>query len=531
MQVILYDTTLRDGAQGEGVQFSVEDKLRAAKKLDQLGVHYIEGGWPGANPRDIEFFEQARSLKLTTAKLSAFGSTCRPNTPAEQDPVLNQLISAQTPVVTIFGKTWDLHVTHVLQTTLPENLRMIRESISFLKAKGREVIYDAEHFFDGFKTDPAYAISTLRAALDGGADCLVLCDTNGGTMPLELSAIISRVKELVPAPLGIHAHNDSGLAVANSVIAVQQGAAHVQGTFNGYGERCGNANLVSIIPNLQLKLGYKILAAESLAQISSTSRFISELANMIPDEKQPYVGRSAFAHKAGMHADGVIKVSQSFEHINPSLVGNNRRILVSDQAGRGNILARVKRYQPNIDKGSPVLSTLLNKLKQLEYQGYQFEAAEGSLDLLIKKHLGMFRPSFHLEDFRVLIARDSQDSMSCEAIVKIRVNDELVHVVSNGAGPVNALDQSLRKALEPFFPILQQMVLDDYKVRVIDGSSGTGALVKVLIETRYHGDTWGTVGVSENIIEASIQALVESLEYGLMTYETSAGQSSAEAGV
>lgn len=529
MKVILYDTTLRDGSQGEGVQFSVEDKLRAAKRLDQIGIQYIEGGWPGANPRDVEFFQRARGLKLNKAKLTAFGSTCRPNQPAETDQVLNQLIAARTPAVAIFGKSWGLHVIRVLQTTLAENLRMIKESIAFLKSAGREVVYDAEHFFDGYKNDSEYAIETLKAAWEGGADWIVLCDTNGGTMPLELAEIVKRVKTLLPVPLGIHAHNDCGLAVANSVVAVQQGVTQVQGTFNGYGERCGNANLVTIIPNLQLKLGYKVFSPENLSKLASTSRFISEVANMIPDERQPYVGKSAFAHKAGMHADGVIKVSQSFEHINPSLVGNNRRILVSDQGGRGNVLTRVKRYSPNIDKNSPEVAGLLNKLKQLEYQGYQFEAAEGSLDLLIKKELGMYRPNFQLMDFRLLIARDSKDDLTSEAIVKINVSNELVHVVSNGSGPVNALDKALRKALEPFFPILREMELDDYKVRVIDGAAGTGALVKVLIETRYHGETWGTVGVSENIMEASIQALVDSLEYGLMTYGANAGPATTEA--
>lgn len=518
MQVILYDTTLRDGSQGEGVQFTVDDKLKVAKRLDQLGVHYIEGGWPGANPRDVEFFQRARGLKLRKAKLTAFGSTCRPKQPADTDPVLNQLIAAQTPVVAIFGKSWGLHVTQVLQTNLPENLRMIKDSISFLKVNGREVVYDAEHFFDGYRNDAEYALATLRAAWEGGADWIVLCDTNGGTMPMELAQIVTHVKELSPVPIGIHAHNDCGLAVANSVVAVQQGAAQVQGTFNGYGERCGNANLVTIIPNLQLKLGYKVLSTDNLSKLASTSRFICEMANMVPNERQPYVGKSAFAHKAGMHADGVIKVSQSFEHINPTLVGNNRRILVSDQGGRGNVLARVKRYSPTSEKNSPEVTGLLNKLKDLEHKGYQFEAAEGSLDLLIKKELGIYRPNFDLMDFRLLIAKDAKDDLTSEAIVKILVNHELVHVVSNGSGPVNALDKALRKALEPFFPILKEMELDDYKVRVIDGSSGTGSLVKVLIDTRYHGETWGTVGVSENIMEASIQALVDSLEYGIMTY-------------
>ncbi|HWJ03121.1 MAG TPA: citramalate synthase [Verrucomicrobiae bacterium] len=516
MNVLLYDTTLRDGCQGEGVQFSVEDKLRIVNKLDQLGIAYIEGGWPGANPRDIEFFARAKSLQLTHSRLTAFGSTCRPGGSAENDPVLYQLLEAGTPVVTIFGKTWSLHVTHVLQTSLEENLRMIRESIAHLKSKGREVIYDAEHFFDGYKSNPDYALDTLKAALEGGADWLVLCDTNGGTMPLELAEIVNSVKASIPTPLGIHAHNDCGLAVANSLLAVQSGVAHVQGTFNGYGERCGNADLVTIIPNLQLKLGMKIIP--DLSQLNSTARFISELANVIHNEHQPYVGKSAFAHKAGMHVDGVIKISKSFEHINPALVGNNRRILVSDQAGRGNILAKIKRYCPNIDKNSPVVTNLLTKLKQLEFQGYQFEAAEGSLELLIKKQLGLYQPSFELEDFRFLIAKDGQNNMASEAIVKIRVNNQTVHVVSNGAGPVNAVDKALRKALEPFFPILSEMELADYKVRVIDGTTGTGALVKVLIETRYHGDIWGTVGVSENIIEASILALAESLEYGLMRF-------------
>ncbi|MDA8442435.1 MAG: citramalate synthase [Peptococcaceae bacterium] len=516
MSVFLYDTTLRDGAQGEGIQFSVEDKLRIVQKLDQFGMPYIEGGWPGANPRDVEFFQRAKHLNLSTSRLAAFGSTCRPQSEAQQDSVLLQLIAAETPVVTIFGKTWGLHVSQVLKTTFEENLRMITSSVAFLKAQGREVFYDAEHFFDGYKADPQYALATLHAAQQGGADWLILCDTNGGTMPLELCAIIDSVRQACTQKLGIHAHNDSGLAVANSIMAVQHGITQVQGTVNGYGERCGNANLVSIIPNLELKLDYQ--TGVDLPQLSSLSRFVSEEANLIPVENQPYVGRSAFAHKAGMHVDGVLKNSHSFEHINPALVGNSRRILVSDLAGRGNLLSRIKRYSPNIEKNSPIVTTLLNKLKQLEHQGYQFEAAEGSLDLLIKQQLGIYQPSFAIEDFRLLIAHDKQDNMSSEVIVKINVNGETVHVVSNGSGPVNALDNALRKALEPFFPILKEMELADYKVRVIDGTTGTCALVKVLIETRYGEDTWGTVGVSENIMEASMQALVESMEYGLMTY-------------
>ncbi len=516
MSVFLYDTTLRDGAQGEGIQFSVEDKLRIVQKLDQFGMPYIEGGWPGANPRDVEFFQRAKHLNLSTSRLAAFGSTCRPQSEAQQDSVLLQLIAAETPVVTIFGKTWGLHVSQVLKTTFEENLRMITSSVAFLKAQGREVFYDAEHFFDGYKADPQYALATLHAAQQGGADWLILCDTNGGTMPLELCAIIDSVRQACTQKLGIHAHNDSGLAVANSIMAVQHGITQVQGTVNGYGERCGNANLVSIIPNLELKLDYQ--TGVDLPQLSSLSRFVSEEANLIPVENQPYVGRSAFAHKAGMHVDGVLKNSHSFEHINPALVGNSRRILVSDLAGRGNLLSRIKRYSPNIEKNSPIVTTLLNKLKQLEHQGYQFEAAEGSLDLLIKQQLGIYQPSFAIEDFRLLIAHDKQDNMSSEVIVKINVNGETVHVVSNGSGPVNALDNALRKALEPFFPILKAMELADYKVRVIDGTTGTCALVKVLIETRYGEDTWGTVGVSENIMEASMQALVESMEYGLMTY-------------
>jgi 2-isopropylmalate synthase len=520
LKLVVYDTTLRDGAQGEGVQFSVTDKIRIAKKLDQLGVHYIEGGWPGANPRDVEFFQRAKELRLTNARLTAFGSTCKPGNTANQDPILAQLVAAGTPAVAIFGKTWPLHITAVLQTTLAENLRMIADSIRFLKACNKEVIYDAEHFFDGFKSDQEYSLSTLQAAWKAGADWIVLCDTNGGTLPHEITEICAKVKASIPVPLGIHAHNDAGLAVANSLLAVQQGVRQIQGTFNGYGERCGNANLVSIIPSLQLKLDYPVFSKESLALLSSTSCFISELANLTPDDKQPFVGKSAFAHKAGMHVDGVIKVSHSFEHINPESVGNNRRILVSDQAGRGNIIARVKRYSPNIEKNSSVITALLARLKHLEFNGYQFEAAEGSLELLIRQHLGGYTSHFELEDFRLLIARDSQEEMTSEAIVKIKVQDQLVHVVSNGLGPVNALDKALRKALEPFFPILKEMELADYKVRVIDGTTGTGALVKVLIETRYHGEVWGTVGVSENIMEASMQALTESLEYGLMQYNT-----------
>ncbi len=515
-KVIIYDTTLRDGAQGEGVFFSVEDKLRIVKKLDSLGLDYIEGGWPGSNPKDLEFYQTAAKLNLKHAKLSAFGSTRRANNPPAEDKTLNDLLETNTPVVTIFGKSWDLHAQEVLKVSLAENLQIIEDSIAYLRQKGREVIYDAEHFYDGFKANPDYAIETLKAAVRGGANSIVLCDTNGGTLPLEAVEIFKRVNTDFSLPIGIHFHNDSGTAVASSVMSIQSGATHVQGTFNGYGERCGNANLSSIIPTLVLKLGYDVEVKPNLEQITETSRFISELTNLHHDERQPYVGASAFAHKAGTHHDAIIKNSKSLEHIQPELVGNQRRFLLSDQSGRSTILNKIKEILPETKKEDPQVQELTNHLKDLENLGYQFEAAEASFDLVIKKVFGLYEKAFNLEGFRIIVEKRGDQPVFSEATIKVGVGSEREITAAEGDGPVNALDSAIRKALLRFYPEISDIDLVDYKVRVLDENRGTAAKVRVLIESSDGKNSWGTVGVSENLIEASWQALVDSIEYGII---------------
>jgi 2-isopropylmalate synthase len=515
-QVFFYDTTLRDGAQGEGVYFSADDKLRIVKQLDLLGINYIEGGWPGSNPKDREFYQNAARLQLTTAKLTAFGSTRRSSNPPEADKTLNDLLATATSVVTIFGKSWDLHVREVLRVSLAENLQMIEDSLTYLRDHGRETIYDAEHFFDGYQANPAYAIETLKAALRGGADTIVLCDTNGGTLPLEALKIITQVHQTLPVPLGVHFHNDSGVAVAASVMAVQTGAAQVQGTFNGYGERCGNANLSSIIPTLILKLGYQSTVAPQLNKLTATSRFISELTNLHHDERQPYVGASAFAHKAGTHHDALIKNPLSLEHIRSELVGNQRRFLLSDQAGRSTILNKIKAVAPQTSKDDPSVADLTNKLKHLENLGYQFEAAEASFDLLIKKTFGSYEKAFNLEGFRIIVEKRGDQPVFSEATIKVAVGDEFELTAAEGDGPVNALDSAIRKALLRFYPEIKEIGLIDYKVRVLDEKAGTASKVRVLIESSDGQTQWGTVGVSENLIEASWEALVDSIEYGIL---------------
>jgi 2-isopropylmalate synthase len=515
MRVELYDTTLRDGAQSEHISFSVEDKLRIATKLDELGIHYIEGGWPGSNPKDVEFFERVKKLELTSSRIVAFGSTRRANARAEKDANLLALVDSGVDTVTIFGKSWDLHVKAALRASLEENLAMITESVEFLKEHGMRVFFDAEHFFDAYKSNPEYALAALSAAEQAKVDRLVLCDTNGGTLPFETMEIVRDVLGKVHTPLGIHAHNDADTAVANSVIAVRMGAVQVQGTINGYGERCGNANLCSIIPNLKLKLGIDCITDEQLKRLTEVSRFVSEIANLPHQHNLPYVGSSAFAHKAGVHVDAVNKAPRTYEHVDPESVGNARRFLVSELSGRANIYVKAREYGIPLEKDSPEVRLILQRLKEMEKQGYQFEGAEASFELLMKRALGIARPFFELEGFRVMVSTE-REGIRSEATVKVRVQDKHEHTAAEGNGPVNALDNALRKALEKFYPVLKQVYLTDYKVRVLDTHEGTGAKVRVLIESSDGRKSWGTVGVSENIIEASFIALADSIEYKLM---------------
>ncbi|HHV80834.1 MAG TPA: citramalate synthase [bacterium] len=512
--IYVYDTTLRDGAQREGISFSVEDKLKITTRLDELGVHYIEGGWPGSNPKDAAYFNKAKDLKLKNARIVAFGSTRRTDKVVSEDANIRALLEADTPSIAIFGKSWGLHVTEVLHTTLEENLKLISDSVGYVKSKGKEVIFDAEHFFDGFKENPQYAIATLKVAQEQGADWIVLCDTNGGNLPNFIADCIEEVKKYITAPLGIHAHNDSDLAVANTIVAVQKGATQIQGTINGYGERCGNANLCSCIPIIQLKLNLKCLSDESLKKLFEVSHYVDDIANNPPVDWQPFVGSYAFAHKGGIHVNAILKNPLTYEHINPELVGNRRRILVSELSGKSNILYKIQELGLDIDLSSLNVSNLLEKIKQLEYQGYEFEGAEASFELLVKEMLGIYKPPFEVKGFRVFIDK-IDDKVTCEGTVKINVDGTLEHTASEGNGPVDALDTALRKALTKFFPKISAIKLTDYKVRVLEGSQGTSATVRVLIESTNGKSTWSTVGVSPNILEASYQALVDSLAYGL----------------
>ncbi len=519
-KIFLYDTTLRDGAQREGISFTVGDKLQIVKLLDEFGIDYIEGGWPGSNPKDMEFFHRVRELPLKHARVVAFGSTRHAHIKAESDANVRALLEARTPVITVVGKSWDFHVHHALNTTLEENLAMISDTVSFLKSKKREVIFDAEHFFDGYKANPGHALATVRAAADSGADTVVLCDTNGGTLPGEIHSIIREVKSLVEIPLGIPAHNDTGMAVANSIVALQSGATHVQGTINGYGERSGNADLCVIIPNLQLKLKLEVLQPGQLKQLTRVSKVVAEFANMIPQDSQPYVGRNAFAHKGGIHVDAMAKHVRTYEHANPEAIGNKRRVLISELAGKSSILLKVKENRSQLLKDYPEAKEVLQVLKEMEHQGYQFEGAEGSFELLIWKTLKAYQPLFDLEGFRVIVDKQRrEEDFYVEATVKLRVGGRLVHTAAEGNGPVNAMDMALRKALEEFYPELKEIKLVDYKVRVLDGKDGTAAKVRVLIISRNGNKRWGTVGVSENIIEASWIALVDSIEYGLLCHD------------
>lgn len=530
-KVILYDTTLRDGTQGEGVSLSCDDKLKIARRLDEFGMDYIEGGWPGSNPKDMEFFERAqKELQLKRAKIAAFGSTCKADTEPADDPQIGLLIQAQTPVITIFGKSWDLHVTEVLRTTLEENLRMIRESVRYLKSHGREVVYDAEHFFDGYRANPEYALSTLKAAIIGGADSITLCDTNGGSLPWQVAEAVQTVRSEVlgledgkpathPAAritLGIHAHNDSETGVANTLEAVRAGSNHVQGTINGYGERCGNANLISIIADLQLKMGYDLVPSEKLSQLSDLSHYVTELANLNPDTHQPFVGSSAFAHKGGTHVNAVVKYVMSYQHVDPTLVGNETRVLVSELSGKDNIAVKRKEF------GLEGLSreeerAVLQQIKELESIGFAFESAEASVDLLLRRQRKEYTAPFALIDYTANVESRAGRGLFSEATVKVKVGDEIFHEVAEGNGPVNALNLALRKAIQQFYPRLADVHLKDYKVRILNSESGTGAVVRVLIDSTDGERGWSVVGASTNIIEASWIALSDSIEYFLLT--------------
>jgi 2-isopropylmalate synthase len=521
-QVTLYDTTLRDGNQAKGLSFSLDDKLAIARKLDAFGVDYIEGGWPNpTNPTDMEFFARAKAMTWKHAKIAAFGSTCRPGIAPENDPILKHLVGSEAPVLTIFGKSWDLHVTEVLRTTLDENLRMIRDTVAYLKTKTQEVVYDAEHFFDGYKANSEYALAALRAAKQGGADCLVLCDTNGGmALSWELEAIVARVKKELGCELGIHVHNDTGVAVANSMVAVRAGVRQIQGVMNGYGERCGNANLTVIIPNLQLKMGIPVVDEEQLKGLRTLSLSIDEIANLSDDIRQPYVGEAAFAHKGGAHIDGVIKVARSFEHIDPALVGNDRDFLVSNQSGTSLVWDKLKVLEPNLDKRSPEVAAVLAEMKRKEDAGWHYEAAEASFQVMARRHLGHFQDRFEFMGFRSIEERRENGDVYSEFTIKLKVGDQIEHTAAEGNGPVDAMAAAVRKALLRFFPELNGIELVDYKVRVLDAHKGTGASVRVSMRFLDHDhpgeEPYGTLGVSGNIIEASWFALMDGIHFKLL---------------
>jgi 2-isopropylmalate synthase len=512
--IALYDTTLRDGAQREGISLSLEDKIKIALRLDGFGIHYIEGGWPGSNPKDVAFFQRARGLPLQQAKIAAFGATVRKGTRPADDANIQALIAADTPVVTLVGKSWDLHVSAVLETSLNENLSMIGSSVAYLKAQGKELVYDAEHFFDGYKANPRFALETLSAAATNGADVLVLCETNGGALPWEVEAITREVAARFATPLGIHTHDDSGCGVANTLAAVRAGAVHVQGTINGYGERVGNANLCTLIPDLQLKMGYTCLAPQDLARLTELANYVAEVANLPQSRFLPFVGASAFAHKGGIHVAAVLKNEATYQHIDPTLVGNQRRTVVSELAGRGNVLE--KSQQLGFDINSDQARQVLAQIKQLEAQGFTFESAEASVSVMLHRLQPDYRPPFELIDFTVVVEHRQGRGMLAEATVKVRVGGRILHTAAEGNGPVSALDAALRKALEDVYPQLATVRLDDYKVRILDSENGTSAAVRVLIDTKNGSKRWSTVGASTNIIEASWRAVADSLEYALL---------------
>jgi 2-isopropylmalate synthase len=522
-RIALYDTTLRDGTQGAGITLSADDKLRIAEHLDAFGVDYIEGGWPGSNPKDMEFFERARGRSWRHARLTAFGSTRRPGILPERDENLNLILAAGTPAAALFGKSWDLHVREALRTTPDENLAMIEDSVRFVRSRGVEVVYDAEHFFDGWKANPQYALATLRAAERAGASVVVLCDTNGGCLPHEIRAGVEAARRAVEGPLGIHTHNDGELGVANTLVAVDAGCVHVQGTINGIGERCGNANLVSIIPNLQLKMGYRCVPETQIARLGEVSRYVAELANITPNEYQPFVGLNAFAHKGGVHVSAVMAHPPTYEHIAPEVVGNARRVVVSDLSGRANVLYKAREMGIDLSRDRPEVREILAELKRLEHEGYQFEAAEASFELLMRRIMGQHWPSFTLLGLRVTVEKRDAGACTAEATIKVAVDGQEEYTAAEGDGPVHALDRALRKALGRFYPEIQRVRLVDYKVRVLNADAATAARVRVLIQSTDGARTWGTVGVSENVVEASWQALVDSLEYVLLRAAVSSG--------
>lgn len=519
MKIDFYDTTLRDGAQSEDIALSLTDKLRITERLDEFGMHYIEGGWPGANPKDLQYFREVKKLPLKNSKIVAFSSTIKLDRDPDEDEIVRAILDADTECVTIVGKSWDLHVRDALKVSLDTNLKMVEKTIGYLKRHGKTVIFDAEHFFDGYRKNDVYAKKVIKVAEDAGADTIVLCDTNGGNMPYEVYSIALEVRKSTGVKLGIHTHNDSEMAVANTLMAVHAGCSHIQGTVNGYGERCGNANLCSIIPNVILKMGHTGIKKEKLAQLRNLSLFVDEMANFIPDKHRPYVGVSAFAHKGGIHVSAIRKNAETYEHIKPGLVGNVQRVLISDLSGESSILYKAKEFNIDIEKDKKLVKDVVKKIKDLEMYGYQFEGAEGSLELLIKKTLGMHKKSFDLIGFKVIVDKKEKDHPVSEATVMVKVGDRVEHTAALGKGPVNALDTALRKALYKFYPELKEMDLVDYKVRVFTTKDGTEAVTRVLIESSDGKRTWGTVGVSENIIEASWRALVDSIDYKLLIEE------------
>lgn len=516
LNVKIYDTTLRDGSQGEGISFSLDDKIKIARKLDYLGVSYIEGGWPGSNPKDMEFFSAMRDYPWENAQLAAFSSTRRAGVNVRQDGNIKSLLESGAKVVTIFGKAWDFHVTRALETTLEENLAMVRDTVAYLKEAGSQVFFDAEHFFDGYKNNPDYALQVLETAAGAGADCVILCDTNGGCLPWELMDIIPRVKTRIDAPLGIHTHNDAACAVSNSLTAVRYGCVQVQGTVNSYGERCGNADLTSIIPNIELKMGLRCLPEGRLRRLTETAHYIAEVANMPSNNNQPFVGHGAFAHKGGIHVSALLKDSLTYEHIDPEKVGNHRRVLISELSGLSNLLYKAKELNLDVNSYNAETRKVIRQIKELENEGFQFEGADASLELLLRKAFGQYEEFYQLKNLKIILEKNETGDIVSEAIVKLSIGDEIFHTAAEGDGPVNALDNSLRKALNEVYPEISEMHLSDYKVRVLNGNHGTAAKVRVLIESANQYEKWSTVGVSENIIEASWQALVDSIDYMMM---------------
>ena len=524
-RIEIFDTTLRDGTQGEGVNLSVEDKIRVAQRMDEFGIDFIEGGWPGSNPKDITFFKRAKETTFNHTKITAFGSTRHAKFKVEDDPNIRALLEAETEVVTIFGKTWDFHVRHALRVELEDNLKMIEDSVRYLHENGRRVIYDAEHFYDGYKANPDFALKTIETAANAGAETIALCDTNGGCLPHEIEEITAIVCGRIDVRVGVHTHNDSGCAVANALAAVHAGARHVQGTFNGFGERCGNSDLTNVLPNLILKMGYDTSSKENLKNLRNLSMYINELANVRPRNNQPYVGSSAFAHKGGIHVSAVQRDSRTYEHIQPEQVGNSQRVLVSELSGQSNIFHEAEQMGINLKKGDPAAKRILEKIKKLENEGYFFEAANASLELLIRKEIGEYKPAFELVNYRVTVEEHSSadphapKNLYTEATVRIKVDGELFFIAGEGDGPVNALDNALRKAMEMKYPQLKHVRLLDFKVRIIEGKEGTAAVTRVLIESGDDEEQWITMGVSENIIEASWEALVDSIDYKLLLDE------------